>query len=250
MSKDLFGSPKRRIARAKRHIRNLDARIEKFFKNQPYARVIEPDADGIDQLYKIKLTKPLPESLTDLSNEIVEGLRSGLDQAAFATAVADGKINAKSAYFPIADDVIGLETGIKGRCKDIPSDIITLFRSFNPYKGGNDLIWALNQLCNRSKHRFLTAEMAVGRMYCRSGFLPAGTLPIPRWDSAKDEMVFGRVGPDGEFKYDIDFSFFVALGEMDIVGHQPAVPVFDAMASEVERIVLAIEAEARRIGLI
>jgi hypothetical protein len=28
-------------------------------------------------------------------------------------------------------------------------------RRFKPYKGGNDLLWALNGICNVNKHRML-----------------------------------------------------------------------------------------------
>jgi hypothetical protein len=145
---DSFASPKRRIARAKRHITDLNRRIGKFFIKCPYTKVVERDTDGSTDLHKIRLLKPLPESMGDLASSIIEDLRSALDQAAFATAHAAGRTAAKSAYFPISDNAFELENVIKGRCKDIPQDIVTLFRSFNPYKGGNDLVWTVNRLCN------------------------------------------------------------------------------------------------------
>ena len=128
MITDAFASPKRRIARAKRHIGDLQRRIDKFFKKHPYAHVVEKDANGKTDVHKIKLLKFLPATMGDLATDVVEDLRSALDQAAFATAFTAGRLTAKSAYFPIADDAPGLETGIKGRCKDIPPDIVTLFR--------------------------------------------------------------------------------------------------------------------------
>ncbi len=63
-------------------------------------------------------------------------------------------------------------------------------------------------------------------------------------------MVFARVGIGSQLDYDLNFSFFVAFGEVESVRDQPAIPVLNAAASEVERIILAIETESRRIGLI
>lgn len=42
---------------------------------------------------------------------------------------------------------------------------------------------------------------------------------------------------------------FVAIGDVELVGGQPAIPFFDALANEIERILMAVEAEARRIGI-
>ena len=95
----------------------------------------EQDAQG-NTIVKIVLTEPFPNELTDLAVETVEDLRSVLDQMAFAIAFAAGKPNSKSAYFPIADDAAGLETGIKGRCKDIPQAIIAFFRTLSLTREG------------------------------------------------------------------------------------------------------------------
>ena len=83
MSIDPFASPKRRVARAKRHIANLNARIDKFFKKHPYAQVTEKEADGATDLHKIKLLKPLPNSMSDLASDIIEDLRSALRPGCF-----------------------------------------------------------------------------------------------------------------------------------------------------------------------
>lgn len=246
-----FSSPRMRIARAKEHIRNLDCRVKRFFDAKPYARVTERDDDGINDLHKVKLTKAFPAGVTSVAAEAIEGLRSALDHAAFATAVLSGVKHSKSAYFPISSSATELDSVIKGRCKDVPSGIISLFRSFNPYKGGNDLIWALNSACNTSKHGIIVpVGMAAAGMHINHMVISgSGAIPAPVWNSEKNEIVFASTGPDTQFQYDLNISFFVAFGEVDGIGGQPAVPILDAFASEVNRIVLAIESEAKRIGL-
>jgi len=256
MPLDPFQSPRRRLARAKEQIRHLNARAKAFFsgKKNPCTQVTETDADGITQLYKFKFTKPVPERLTDLAFEAAESLRSVLDQTGYATAIASGKTDPKATYFPIADSAVQLETDVikRGRCKDLPPEIVALFRSFKPYKGGNDLIWALNRICNSSKHRLIVPiGMAVQGVRIRHMEI-SGTLAMlaPHWDSEKDEMIFARVGPGGKIQYDIELTFFIAFGEIDAVRGEPAVPLLSAMFGEVQRILLATEAQARLLGII
>jgi len=240
-----------RVARAKEHIRNLDRRVKRFFDAKPYARVTERDVDGLNDVHKVKLTKKFPAGVTSVAAEAIEGLRSALDQAAFATAVISGVKHSKSAYFPISSSAADLDNVIKGRCRDIPSDIVSLFRSFNPYRGGNDLIWALNIACNTSKHGIIApvGMVAAGMHIKHMTISGSGAIPAPVWNSEKNEIVFATTGPDTEFQYDLNMSFFVAFGEVDGIGGQPAIPLLNAIAGEVNRIVLAVEAEAKRISL-
>lgn len=240
-----------RIARANEHIRNLDRRVRRFFDAKPYVRVTDRGDDGLNDVHKIKLTKEFPAGVTSVAAEAIEGLRSALDHAAFATTVLSGVKHSRSGYFPISSSAAELDRVIKGRCKDVPPDIVSLFRSFNPYKGGNDLIWALNNACNTSKHGIIVpVGMAAAGMHIKHMTLAGtGSIPAPVWNNEKNEIVFATTGPDTQLQYDLNISFFVAFGEVDGIGGQPAVPLLNAIAREVNRIVLAIEAEAKRIGL-
>jgi hypothetical protein len=254
---DPFRSPKQRVGRAKQHIRDLNGRIAKFFKRNPHRRVEETDADGISTVHKCKLVKRIPPQFSTLTVEILEGLRSALDQVGYVCATLGGATNPKNTHFPIADSAAQLETDVigRGRCKDIPPDILTFFRGFKPYKGGHNFIWALNKGCNVAKHQSLV-EIGVSlfQVTSRGGFV-AGPAQIShpsalRWDSRKNEMILGKVRPGGQFKYDYDFTFFIAFSEIDIISGEPVIPVLRYMVQEVERIITGTEAEARRIGLI
>ena len=77
----------------------------------------------------------------------------------------------------------------------------------------------------------------------------SGAIPVPVWNSERNEIVFATTGLDTKFQYDLNISFFVAFGDVDEIGGEPAIPLLNAIASEVNRIVLAVEAEAKRIGL-
>ena len=251
---DPFYSPKRRIARAKRDLAKLGKRISKFFKKQPYARVVEPDPDSAHQLHKIKLTKSLPEGFTELAYDIIDGLRSALDQTVYPIAVACNTARPDRVQFPIADTTADFENILNGQCKGLPADILTLLRAFQPYKGGNDVVWALNRIRRQGYHRLLVpVGMASGTTRIHYMHIQASggeELPPPRWDSEKNEIVFLRANIDTKVDYNLQFTFSISFGEVEGVSGQPVLGFLNAATGEVERIVLAIEAEARRIGLI
>lgn len=87
MAADPFRSPKQQLARAKEKIAELNAAVEAFVKREPYATVIEVDPASGAQLHKVKMTEKLPDILTDLTMETIEGLRSVLDQAGYSVPV-------------------------------------------------------------------------------------------------------------------------------------------------------------------
>lgn len=250
---DPFNSSKRRIERAKTHIHDLDMGIKSFFDGKPCSHAVETDADGINQLHKIKFTAPIPDRLMEIAADSLENLRAALDQAGYAVAVAAGASNPRSAYFPIGEDATNLESIIKRRCKNIPDDIVALFRGFQSYEGGNDLIWALNKANNINKHRLLVpACVSLGQMNINMRASGGGgsSIPVPTWNREKNEIVFAITAPDTELEYDVKGSFCISFDEIEIIRGLPAVTILREMASEVECLVMATEAEARRLGLV
>jgi hypothetical protein len=251
MSTDAFRSPKQRLARAKEKTAELKVAIAAFVARKPYASVVDVDpADSSTKRHKIKMTEPVPDLLTNLSMEVIEALRSALDQVGFACAALAGKPNAKSAYYPFADTGAELANTIKGRCKDLPSDIVSLFRSFQPYKGGNDPLWAMNKIANTKHSALVPVGTAAGGFFLKSGTISGGSIMFPSWDSAKHEMIFGRTGPQGSFEYELEFTLAIAFGDVPVLKGQPVPAVLDHLAGIVESILAATEAECRRIGLV
>jgi hypothetical protein len=63
-------------------------------------------------------------------------------------------------------------------------------------------------------------------------------------------IVLAVIGPDTRAEYDMQLTFHVAFGPIETQSGTDAIGVLRSMTSEVERIVLATEAETRRLGLI
>lgn len=254
---DIFESSKLRLSRANEHILAFKERQSAFLKAKEWSDIIESDASGANYLHKVRFTKPFPgNDFAIIATEAIEHLRASLDHAAYAVAVASGIAAPKSAYFPFAQDAAGLQTVIKGRCKDIPSGIVTLFCSFQPYKGGNNLLFALNSVCIANKHRELTQmdiipDITINKIQAESIYGPINvTVPQLEWDSRKNEITYLIVpaNPTPLTYTDVVITLNIAFDE--IIGGKTAIAVLNDMAGIVESILMATEAEARRLGLI
>lgn len=247
-----FDSSKRRVSRAKVHIHDLNGRINKFLVDYPCTHAVDPDANSINQFHKIKFSATIPDSFGEIAADALENLRAALDQAGYAVAVASGTNDPRSAYFPIGDDAMNLESIIGMRCKNIPNEIVSIFRGFQPYQGGNDLVWALNRANNINKHRLLVpACQFLSDMNLRiRGYGGDCRIPPPVWDRGKNEIVFAITSPDAKIEYNINGSYCVSFDEIEVIRGYPAAYILSAMASEVECIVMATESEAQRLGLL
>ncbi len=252
--RDIFAGPKSLLAGANEDINEREGQIRAFFDPEPYTLVIEHNRKTGFDTHKIKLTKKFPEKLSRLAAHIVADLRSVLDQAGFACATASGNTRLKQTYFPFARTKADINGVIRRRCKDLPPEIVTLFRLFNAYRGGDNLLWALNAIANSRKHRVIvpigqgTGGGIAKNFHC-PGKIKSFAFP-PIWNTTKNEVVLCEVGHDLNTTYDLSISFYVAFGEIDVVGGQPVDRVLNTLSSKVSDILIATEAEAKRIGLI
>ena len=252
-----FEDSRRKIARAKDHIADLERHVVAFENCGAYKTVAETDPNFPNKLvHKIKVIKPLPDVLAVVAGEAAHHLRSALDCAGYEVAVASGKVAPKNCMFPFARDVDNLKTSL-GNAKDIPQEILAVMCAFQPYKGGDDLLWALNQIDICDKHKMLTpVGIAVTRgntvelKYLADRDFAIEFPQPPRWDSAKKEIITAITTPIRNLQLKSEFTLLIAFDDIDVVKGQEAVPVLNALASKVESIVSAIEAEAVRIGLI
>jgi hypothetical protein len=250
-----FLSTKLRIGRATELLDTLQADSAAFFNANPFEFFVERDADGVSDTYKCRLTKTTPVAFDFLAVEIIEHLRASLDYLAYTAAELGGRPNSKSCHFPIAPTFAKLESDVIGRqkCKDLPPDILALFRSFEPYKGGKGAaIWMINELCNIGKHRFLTnVGLVSASVEVTLQQLPLGGRILPlMWDSEKDEVSYFSLPAGVKFDRDIDATFFVAFGPSSPLAGKPVVPHLDALIRETLKVIKQTELEARRIGIV
>lgn len=255
---DPFSSARRKLARAKIHIEDLKNRIITFEQSNPYEVVSEPDPDKPQEIvHKMRRTKPLPET-SEIAGDAINNLREALDHTAYAVAFPPRR----HCHFPFGSDAANFEISAQGNCKHVPQEIISLFRAFKPYKGGNDSLWALNQICRANKHTVLTSiginsrwtgKFPFSRLEVLEGITEPFWMVYPpiMWDRSKQEVVLARGSPNNpHLQYEVSITTFVCFDDVEVVRGQEAVAVLDHLVGIVERILMATEAEARRIGLI
>lgn len=253
-----FESSRRKLARSKKHITDLDWQVMAFLNGNPYAEVREPDPQRPNHIvFKIKLVRPLPSGLDEIVGDAVNNMRSALDHAGYEIAVASGRTDPQHAYFPIFGSAANFDKSARSRCKDVPDEIFAFFRALKPYKGGNDLLWALNRIAVGDKHRVITAMGSGGlrtavHIASTDGYFEVPECPV--WDPDKHEIKIATFGPGASntpsFNYEFDFFAFIAFDKVEVIGGEPVVPVLNKMASIVDGIILGIEAEAKRLGYI
>jgi hypothetical protein len=248
---DPLESSRRKIARAKEHIANLEREMAAFLEARPYTAVVELDPkEPKHEVHKLRFNRGLPDTFSNFTSEAVHSLRDALDNAGYGLAVAAGGVKPKFTAFPFAGSAIEFENGMKGRCKDIPEEIRAIFRAYQPYKGGNDFLWALNEVAVADKHKLLTIALnsLLGDVFGEGAI---HHIPLnPTWNSLKREIEVLTGFAGHPMKCDIEISLFIAFDEIPFVAGEPVLKVLSYFVDIVQDILSRIEVEARRLGLI
>ncbi len=243
---DLFLSAKRKLADARDLIAALDAEIQAFNATEPHERMVETDPDGLIQEHTVRLTQPLPDSLADLTQGAAAALRAALDQAVFAASKAAGSHRLMDTCFPIADSAQQLDKVMDKKCQGVPPEIAAMIHGLAPYKGGNDLIWALAAIAGVEKYALI---VPLGSVDSGLTFINNKTAPKVRWDARKWEIELGSFPIHGKFQPQINIFFSAAFGAIETLENCPVSPVLKAMTAEVERILGVMEDQSCRLGL-
>ncbi len=247
-----FASPKLLIGRARTHILDLNAAITAFFNTRPHSTAIYPDNDAKQTVYAIRLTAQLPESLTVIAKDAAGNLRDALDHAVYACACDLAGGEPKNTGFPFAKNAAGVRGELNGdRLRGNPPAIRPLLEGFCPHEGGNDLLWGLNSIRNPNTHRIL---VPVGQAITHQSLgIESATITgnsqigYSRWNAAKNEVEYMRLGFGSNAKFNVQAAFTVSFEGVNALSGKPVIPVLNAIGSEVERVVLAIEAETNRL---
>lgn len=253
---DPFFSSKFSIEWAKDHIKEFEGRVDIFFKGDGCTVFTEPDIDRSYQLLKIKVAPMMPRSLLGHATDIIYNLRAALDQAINSVATLNNTPSNR-CHFPIFNAEKWVEDALespKKLKKILPQEIRDLVRGFKPYKGGNDFIWTLNELANTSKHAILSPMPSATANFTVTG-APTGAqaqfFNPPIWDATgKNEMTVAKLPIAAEHTVKSDAACTVGFSNIKYIENSPALWVFGEFLHKVEGIVVAIERESRRIGII
>ncbi len=71
----------------------------------------------------------------------------------------------------------------------------------------------------------------------------------PQWDRTKNEMVLAEAPINAKFTMKFDYSFDIGFSDIELIDGKPVIAVLYEFVNVVDGIVMAIEAESKRIGI-
>jgi hypothetical protein len=172
--------PRAKIERAKEHLAELDAEINRFVADHPYKFIVHNDPDGTRHLV-LESHQPIPIRWSTIVGDVIHNARSALDQlTTHAASVEIGTL--KNLSFPIFRHRIDFEAkAFSNYGNDCPRTIRFL-KLLKPYERGYDLghhghtLVLLNRLSNRDKHRLI---IPVGTAAARAVVTPGPEFGEP-----------------------------------------------------------------------
>jgi hypothetical protein len=154
---DVLTSPRFKIARAKKHIAELENEIQLFLERKPYRVVVEEDdLEAGQHCWRIRVKEPVPLLFNPIVGDALHNLRAALD-ILLCNLVTLNKRSPKGVYFPIADDADSLAIAIqKGNVQRAGPDVVQIITTLQPYTGGKcEALRSLHKLDILDKHRDL-----------------------------------------------------------------------------------------------
>ena len=247
MSDPLFG-PKSKIEGAKANIQNLEGKLAAFFKADPYETFVEFNADKSKKSLKVRMKRRFPGYIHTVTGNILHDLRSSLDLLACCLAEKNGHTNTNDVYFPVGKTKEIFESpGVQKKIKKLSLDAQELIRGLYPYKGGNDVLFALHALNLTDKHKRLIPIVGVGgagihieQLTVKGNSFSIGNL---QWEPLKESVTLMTVGTTTEVQGNMKLRIMlqVAFAEVDILKGEPISTVLNSFVNLCESIILTVE---------
>jgi hypothetical protein len=218
----------------------LDVEILAFLDREPY-RVREkakphfqrvPNAAQLDlfekgRFFEIFLTEDIPASVKASVGMIIQAQRDSLDHLAHALAKKNGAVEPTDVYFTISDSESGFaDPRAQRKLRRLSESDRNIIKTLKPYKGGNDLLYALHWLNNKSKHRDLCALATAPKSFGLRGGDDAPTyirriLLLPRGNTLCPNEQIVCVDATGDLN--LYLSATIAFREIGHAQDQPTV---------------------------
>ena len=232
-----------KIDRAKEHDRALYKEIRGFLDTQPYSVVKEYDDKQFKYLLKLKIGEPIPQTrLALIIGDCVHNARTALDYIAWrltGSSLAD-----RSTIFPIYKSRPGFDAMVSRRhlVTRMHPDALAAIRDVQPYtrfEPEKDLLWFLQELDTRDKHKLLTMTQA----HSHGGYFKAEGHEELRIiygglneGATVAEVTYPAETPQSEMKVDAQLLFDVAF-ERGILGEDRDFPVTNYVPQIIHRVI-------------
>jgi hypothetical protein len=249
-----LSGPKLKLERAKQHIEDLEAAIERFFETNPYELFIENNSETGQREHKVRRVDAPPDSLALIAGDVIHNFRSALDHLIWQLVIANGKKpDDLRTEFPVWGKKAGFEKGRPGRAKGISEQALDVLYGLKPYKGGNDALWLLHRLDIVDKHRLLLAVISSAQ-----GIVVDLVAPLERLLGKPPDEVSGSrklaikaaeptllvpgatvftQSPGSEEHHDTEITVAIALGEPEVPLGDSVVVTLNQLSSFVREVI-------------
>ena len=159
----MFEGARQRINRANQHIHDLKALLESYCKRD-FCRIgVDTDSKQGVCVVKLERTRELPGEIPLILADAIHNLRTALDFLACDIVRSGGKQPTRYTRFVFDSSreklIATLEPGtLKAARPDLVDVIVDTIK---PYKGGDDSLFALNDLDLDERHRLIVPTFAV-----------------------------------------------------------------------------------------
>jgi hypothetical protein len=249
-----------RIARAKQHIKSLQADIQAFCHRNAHEVRHEIDPETAEKIVVYYAREDIPVTWSILIGEIAHNLRSSLDQAVYDLTIRQTGHPLEFSEFPIFTDRDRFNNTGKGgglyKIRGIPEktrEAIERMQPFNVRSDGKEsLTLLLHELSIIDKHRTVHLcrrkttgmEMRAIRDITFTGNADLFCLPLGKLE---DRAILARWKPangiDDEVYMEANIPFEIALDEATVptIAGQSVITICEAIVGSVERVMEIIE---------
>jgi hypothetical protein len=196
----------------------------------------ETDAPASHNVIVAVEKEPLPRAFNVEAGAYLNVIRSALDILAVSLAQRHGITRIDRVYFPILKSEAEFRAGkYKGAelINGLPAPERNIIKSLEPYKGGNDSLWALHQLDIRRKHHRL---VAVGHHPARLSVIQGGDdgfvalRNFTGYITSNDETILGLYAKSAP-KPKLQYTPEIFIAESDPPIRKPVIAALDEFAS-------------------
>jgi hypothetical protein len=244
MQPTLFSNAKLKIKRADQHIVELNEKINRFIGTDFYRFQVKKDANSGQYILQFQMVNTLPEEIPLVIGDIIHNLRAALDVMMWELVSKAGGTPTKRLSFPFSKTRRDLEGIVKGGEIQILGSNITglILNVIKPYKGGNDVLYALHSLDNTDKHRHPIAVVSITALTKVSGKIGSGLLKDCTF-IVEEGKVMNAIGFSGEFEITSNGKpiFAVLFNKAQEFEGQPVIPTLHHLSQLVSDTVEAVE---------
>jgi hypothetical protein len=241
----MLTSPKLKIERAKTHIGNVNQMISAFLIQDPFRMEWQEDAIRCQKHLIVKATQKMPYEIPLIAADTIHNLRSALDHLACCLAVQNGAAKISDVYFPIGrEGEEKFKVYAKDKIKRLSESARTFIYELKPYKGGNNMLYALHNLDVIDKHQTLPTAILGGAV---SQLITSYDGPISvnasPWGNLEKgvHLLTTDLATQGECHSQL--SSQIAFGDVEIVKDQPIISTLNQMLNLCESIIANFESK-------